>query len=149
MVKGIVKCSSNCSNPDNDIFSLGAGRWNISEQLSSGGVVTAYIGEWLTEYAGSHKYYIVLNSLTSVPDSAYIMVNGAGVNATVWPRTHVQDGNPPDVQDGNTVNRFTIYKYSGDSVRPLEDSNGAVPNWNDFGNSVRIVRIATTGVSIP
>ena len=32
MVKGIVKCSSNCSNPDNDIFTLGPGTWNISEQ---------------------------------------------------------------------------------------------------------------------
>ena len=130
MVKGVVKCSSNCSNPELsgtvDIFSLGTGTWNISAQN-----LINYPEDLVQD-----GYYI--NTTISVEEPADIVVHN---DPNFLTNVRYQQS------------RATIYQYkkvvvtNGSNNYEFKDSMGsetiAGTEW-----TVPFISIASTGVAL-
>ena len=126
MVKGVVKCSSNCSNPELsgtvDIFSLGTGTWNISAQ----NLIT------YPEGLVQDGYYI--NTTISVEEPADIVVHN---DPNFLTNVRYQWSSP------------TIYQYKkvvtdGSITYEFKDSMGRIRK--RMMASVPFISIASTGV---
>ena len=141
MVKGVVKCSSNCSNPElsgtgeKDIFTLGPGTWNISAPLLG---LLPPISEGDFDDGG---YYIFVSddawAKVRLPTSAVITVV-SGQGAVV------------DKLIAEQLGAVALFKWNGNK---FIHSNGDGFSWSQIedGNGVDTtvpIPIASTGVQI-